>query len=204
MVSVAPAISRDRYRVPTLPVRRFSVSEYHRLIADGFFARDEQFELIEGFITPKMSRGPRHDATLNRARRAIEWALPSGYVVRIQSAVTLDDSEPEPDIAVARGDDDLYQSRHPGAKELQLVVEIADSSLDYDLNEKRRVYAVAGVCRLAVLDVVQRQVTVLGDPRGGDFRSERKLAADEPLVVTLDDSTSIDVSLSGVFGPLGA
>src|ERR1700734_1547572 len=110
-----------RYRLATLAVRRFTVAEYHRLIEDHYFVADEQFELIDGYITEKMSRNPPHDAALNRARRRIERALSPGWIVRIQSAITTTDSEPEPDIAVARGEDDDYKARHPGPLDLALV-----------------------------------------------------------------------------------
>jgi hypothetical protein len=61
-----------------LPVRRFAVEEYHRLINENFFRSDERFELLDGYITPKMSHNPPHDAAVNRARRRIERALPPG------------------------------------------------------------------------------------------------------------------------------
>ena len=101
-MSISPPPS-PRYHVAQLPVRRFTVDEYHWLIDENLFVADEQFELIDGYITEKISRNPPHGAAVNRARRRIERAFPSGWIVRIQSAITTADSEPEPDIAIARG-----------------------------------------------------------------------------------------------------
>src|SRR5690349_16054317 len=116
-----------RYGDPPARVRRFSVDEYHRMIDDGFFGADEQFELLEGWIVQKVSRNPPHDSVLNRTRRRIERALPAGWMVRIQSAVTTPDSEPEPVVAVVRGDDADYEARHPTAADSALVVEVANT-----------------------------------------------------------------------------
>ena len=61
----------------SITVRRFTVDEYHRLIQGGFFAGDERFELLDGWITPKMSRNPPHDFYLTRASGALRARLPS-------------------------------------------------------------------------------------------------------------------------------
>src|ERR1700722_1180240 len=94
---------------PTLPLlgtlagfRRFSVPEYHRLTEIGILTEDDNVELIEGYIVLKMARNPPHDGTLHRVLKQLLKLLPAGWDVRIQSAITLSDSEPEPDLAVVR------------------------------------------------------------------------------------------------------
>src|SRR3954471_18139301 len=90
------------------PVRKFTVDEYHRLIADGFFIRDDHYELLDGYIVQKMSRDPIHDACVALARRILDGHLPPGWHLRVQSAVTTADSEPEPDLALVRGTETDY------------------------------------------------------------------------------------------------
>src|SRR6476661_770209 len=70
------------------PVRKFTVDEYHRLIADGFFTRDDHYELLDGYIVQKMPRDPIHDACVALARRILDEHLPPGWHIRVQSAVT--------------------------------------------------------------------------------------------------------------------
>src|SRR3954452_12979769 len=118
---------QPRYAVPPRPVRRFTVEEYHRLIEEGFFAVDERFELLEGLIAEKVSRNPPHDSSLNRSRKRIERVLPTGWTLRVQSAITTAESEPEPDVAVARGSDEDFRRKHPHASELGLVLEVANA-----------------------------------------------------------------------------
>src|SRR3989440_12679489 len=80
--------------------RRFSVAEYHRLIEIGILTEDDNLELIEGYLVHKMSRNPPHDSTLHEVLDLLTAPLPTGWKIRIQAAITLSDSEPEPDLAV--------------------------------------------------------------------------------------------------------
>src|SRR5437588_11485444 len=91
------------FRVPRLPVRRFTVEEYHRMIELGILGEDEDVELLAGQITPKMSRNAPHDGVLGLIDDLIRSRLPISWKVRVQCALTTADSEPEPDIAVVRG-----------------------------------------------------------------------------------------------------
>src|SRR5690348_4645166 len=83
--------------------RRFSVDEYHRMIETGILNELDQVELLEGVVVVKMPRNPIHDATIELIEEALSRLLPAGWRVRVQSAVTFRDSEPEPDLAVVRG-----------------------------------------------------------------------------------------------------
>src|SRR4051812_8054697 len=94
-------------------LRRFSVDEYHRMIETGILDDTDKVELLNGYVVFKMPRNPPHDSTLQRVQKRLFRLLPPGWDVRIQSAVTLAASEPEPDIALVRGDESRYVARHP-------------------------------------------------------------------------------------------
>jgi hypothetical protein len=83
--------------------RRFSVPEYHKLIEIGVLTEDDSLELLEGYLVHKMARHPPHDRVLQRSNRRFMGMLPPTWDLRIQSAITLPDSEPEPDIALVGG-----------------------------------------------------------------------------------------------------
>lgn len=153
-------------QLPPYPVCKLTVDTYHRMIETGLLTEDDAVELLEGWIVPKMPRNPRHDGTVQRANRTLGRLLPAGWEVRIQSAITTGDSEPEPDLAVAREDPQSYLSRHPGADDLALVVEVADSSLDHDRNDKGRAYARAAISCYWILNLVDRQIEVYTNPTG--------------------------------------
>ncbi len=167
-MSVGTPTLANPFALPPYPVRRFTVEEYHRLIEAGFFVEDERFELLEGWIVPKMSRNPSHDVTVDKVQELIRDHVPRGWRVRVQCAITTADSEPEPDIAVAPGPAELYAQRHPGPQDISLLVEVADSSLARDHGEKLRLYARAGIVCYWVVNLVNRQVEVYTDPTGPD------------------------------------
>ncbi len=148
------------------PPRKFTVAEYHQMIQAGVLAEDDRVELIEGWIVAKMPHNPPHDSGVNNARQRIERLLPAGWETRIQSAITLPDSEPEPDIVVVPSPASRYSTHHPGPLDIALLVEVADSSLARDRGEKCRSYARAGIVCYWIINLVQRQVEVYTDPTG--------------------------------------
>lgn len=152
--------------LPPFPVQRFSVEEYHRLIDAEVLPEDARVELLEGWISPKMTHKPLHDATIQIIRKRIQRVLPEDWDIRIQSAITTTDSEPEPDLAIVRGDERRYLKRHPGPKDIGLLIEVAESSLELDREQKGRLYARARVASYWIVNVIDRQVEVFSEATG--------------------------------------
>ncbi len=188
MSSVSPPVHwGDPFEPPPVPVRRFSVDEYHRLIRDGYFDAGERIELLEGWIVPKMTRNPPHDVAIDLAQEALRGLVPGGWRVRGQSAVTTIDSEPEPDLAIVRGRARDYRDRHPGPEDMALVVEVADSSLGRDRGLKLRIYARAGVPVYWIVNLVDQSIEVYTDPDGsGVYLRRQDYRAGERLPLVLD------------------
>lgn len=141
--------------VPTLPIARISVEDYHRMIEAGAFA-DQSVELLDGWLVPKMNHGHPHAFTV---QELTELLVPlfagSSLVVRCQLPVTLDASEPEPDLAVVRRG---VTGRHPGLSDVVVAIEVANSSSRYDLTTKARIYADAGIPTYLVVDLVSARL----------------------------------------------
>ena len=175
---------------PPYPVKRFTVDEYHRMIDAGVFADDERFELLEGWIIPKTSRNPPHDALLMLIQRVLFQALPAGWDLRNQSAITTRESEPEPDFVVVRGGARDYFDRHPGPADIALAIEVSESSLGRDRTLKARIYARAGVPKYWIVNVAERCVEVRTDPTGPaespSYRSMVAVGPDGELPLVLD------------------
>jgi Uma2 family endonuclease len=147
-------------------LHRLSVDDYHRMIETGVLVSGQPIELIEGLLVRKMTVHPPHSSALQWARKKIEALISGGWDVRIQQPVTLSDSEPEPDICVACGDDRTYITHHPGPTDVGLIVEVSDSSLDYDQTVKSRVYARDGIVTYWIVNLVDRWVEVRTAPTG--------------------------------------
>ena len=158
----------ERYTPTALPVRRFTVDEYHRMIADGYFARDERIELLEGLIVQKMPRDPVHDAAVELALQLLQAHMPQGWRVGPQCAISTIDSEPEPDLAVVRGQPRDYLSHHPGPRDIAVLVEVSNTSLAEDRAIKARLYARAAIQSYWIVNLVDRRIEVYTDPTGPD------------------------------------
>jgi Uma2 family endonuclease len=153
---------------PPLPVHRFTVDQYHTMIQTEILGEEDPVELLEGWVITKMSRGPRHDAVLALALRVVGANLPANWHLRGQSAVTTEQSEPEPDVAVVRGDIRDYMNRHPGPGDTALGIEVADSSLSHDRNFKGPIYAKSGLPVYWVINLRDAQIEIYSDPSVND------------------------------------
>jgi Uma2 family endonuclease len=158
-------------QVPRMPTAegdlwRLSVDRYNRMIESGIITPDDRVELLEGALVNKMSKSPPHRIANKKVRDALEAILPQGWYLDAQEPITLDDSQPEPDAAVIRGRTEDYTTRHPQPAEIALVVEVADSSLRRDREDKRRIYARNGIAVYWIVNVADRLIDVFTDPSG--------------------------------------
>lgn len=142
---------------------RATVDQYHRMIEAGVFAEDNAVELLEGWIVHKMAKNRPHTIANNLVRRAFERLIPDGYYVDAQEPLTLEDSEPEPDVMIVRGELTDYE-KQPTSADVPLVVEVADATLWHDQNWKRRLYARAGVAVYWIVNLPNRQIELYRRP----------------------------------------
>ncbi len=181
---------------------RYSVAEYHRMIDAGYFADNERVELIEGRLVNKMPRNPPHDGTLFTTQKCLFRLGLVGWDVRIQSGVTLIDSEPEPDLAVVREDANDYKTRHPGPADAGLVIEVADSSLAFDRGDKCRIYARAGIVTYWIINVVDQQIEVYESPSGPTANPKYGQRTDyvvgDRVAVVLDGVTAGTIAVADI------
>ena len=150
--------------VPTEPIWRFSVAQYHEMIRLGILTEDDPVELLEGWIIHKMPKNPPHRAATKLTRNALEEVVPSGWYVDAQEPITLEDSEPEPDVVVVRGNTRDYLDRHPGSQDLALVVEIADSTLERERTSKKRIYTCVGIPLYWIANLPEQKLEVYTQP----------------------------------------
>ena len=170
-----------------LTLRRWKRTEYERLVALGVF-HGEPIELIGGQLVVAEPQYPYHASAISAADYALRAVLPPGWIVRVQAPVSLDDeSEPEPDLAVVPGRPTDYREAHPARP--ALAVEVAESSLVFDRQQKSSLYARAGVADYWIVNLVDRVLEVYRDPEpdpsapyGWRYRSVTALAP--PALVT--------------------
>ncbi|MBW3595989.1 MAG: Uma2 family endonuclease [Planctomycetes bacterium] len=191
------SIAFESVSPPPFPIRRFTVAEYHRLGETGILTEDDAVELLEGFIAPKMIRTPQHDAVVGLVEQALRKRLPPGWSPRVQSAITTATSEPEPDVAIVRGEPRDYLRRHPSGADIALIVEVADSSLDRD-RTKAAIYAAAGAPAYWIVNLVDECVEAHAQPnarhRRYGVRTSCRRGEEVPLVIGKEVKMTIDAS----------
>jgi Uma2 family endonuclease len=193
----------DGYDPEPYPQRRFTVEEYHRLGDSGALRPDLRTELVEGWVVDMMARLPKHDITLERAYMALMQGAGKKWRVRIQMAVTLNDAEPEPDIAIIRGPLEFYENEHPTPVDVQLVVEVAESTLSYDRGSKMRDYARNGIVCYWIINVKGRQIEVYTEPSGPthqpNFRSKQIFKSGQSVPIRLGGRNYKPIMVDQIF-----
>ncbi len=178
----------DGSGMPSWSRQRFSVNQYHRLIRAGVLREHDRVQLLEGSIVAKMTHKPPHDVAVDLTQTAIAPRLPAGWRVRVQSAITTQESEPEPDVAVVRGPARRYVRSHPRPKDIGMIAEVADTSLLEDRTVQARIYARARIPVYWIINLVQAVVEVYTQPKGGKapgYGQRRDYHQDEsvPLII---------------------
>jgi Uma2 family endonuclease len=171
---------------PPLTLRRWKRAEYERLVDLGVFEGDP-VELIGGHLIVAEPQNSPHATAVGAADDALRAVLPSGFIVRAQMPIALDDeSAPEPDLAVVAGRRADYGHGHP--TRAVLVVEVADSSLHFDRHDKGSLYARGRIAEYWIVNLIDRVLEVYRDPEpdpaaahGWRYRSVSRLAS--PAVV---------------------
>jgi Uma2 family endonuclease len=154
-----------------------SLENYHRLVEAGGF-EGERVELLDGLLVRMSPKSEGHEAA---TEFLLEWLMNhldlGRYVVGCQRALTIGDSEPEPDLVVRERD--APKPYHPSSA--VLVIEVAASSLPVDLAVKAPLYASAGIAEYWVLDLDGRRAIVHREPGPGGYRQRLKVTADQQL-----------------------
>ena len=141
------------------------------MVETGILRPSERVELINGEIVVMTPIGPRHGAVVDRTTRAFIKLADDKAIVRTQGTIVLDRFvAPEPDIVLLRPRTDDYVTKNPGVGDILLIIEVAESSLEYDTTAKLGLYAILGIPEYWVADLQNR------DPCS--HRQERQRAAD--------------------------
>jgi Uma2 family endonuclease len=180
--------------------KKFTPTQYHALIHSGIIQEGEPVELLEGYLVEKGMRNPPHDGSVTRLTNRLPRRLPAGWVTRIQCAISLGESEPEPDGAVVRGDDTSYDARLPVAADFGIVIEVSDSTLAFDRRDKGRIYARAGIPVYWIVNVADRQIEVYTDPDTAanppEYRTRTDYRPGDAVPITLDGNAAGTIAVS--------
>lgn len=154
---------------------KWSVADYQRMRDSGILDR-RRCELIHGEIWETAPEGEFHRFVNHRGVSYLRDIMKGKAEVFEAHPITLTDSEPQPDIAIVQQPDTRYLKHHPYPDDVYWLVEIADTTLTYDLETKRKLYASAGITEYWVINVTKQQMTVFRDLQDNDFSNQATIS----------------------------
>ena len=179
--------------------RTFSVDDYYRMAEVGLLTEGERVELIEGEVIKMSPIGSRHAACVSRLNMLFTESMGRQAIVSVQNPVRLDEyNEPEPDVAVLRPRADFYAAGHPTPPDVLLLVEVADTSIEYDRQVKAPLCARAGVAEVWLVDLTSDVVEIYAQPDEGTYRSRRRVGRGES--VAAGSLANLSVAVDEVLG----
>lgn len=178
---------------------QFTVADFARMVETGILAEDDRVELIDGEVRAMSPIGPRHVALVNRLNALLNRHLADRAIISIQNPIQLTDyTEPQPDIAVLRLQEDFYAQALPLPADVLLVVEVAETSLEYDRDEKIPHYAQMQIPEVWLINVKQATVTQYTQPDGTRYRCEQTLGRGQ--ILSTDILGTLHLVIDGLFG----
>ena len=179
--------------------RRFTSTEYARMAEAGVLGEDDRLELIEGEIFELAPIGFGHAACVRRLTSLFSRLLGEDVQVSVQNPIDLDEhTQPQPDVVLLRPRDDFYSSSHPTAADILLLIEVAETSGEYDRQIKMPVYAQHGIHEVWLVDLRQRRVIVHRDPSAGTYRTAHIFQSSDAL--TSSTFPYLVFNLTDIFG----
>ena len=189
--------------IAPFPVKKFAVKEYRKMLQVGIFRSGDPYELLEGWIVPKLRRSPPNASTCAKLQRRLIRAFDddSGGWIYGYRVIACRTSEPEPVATLTTGPLGKYEKRFPKPAEVGLVIEVSDDSLERDRGIKQRIYARERIPTYWIVNVVGRAVEVYTDPRGGKnptYKTRTDYAAGRSVPVVLSGKMVGDIAVSDI------
>jgi len=161
---------------------RITTDRYQKMVASGVLTPEDRVELIEGEILDKAPIGAEHAALTALLTRLFNLAVGDSAIVSPGGPLNLGKlSEPQPDVLLLKYRADLYRTRIPETPDVLLLIEVSDTTLSFDREAKRDLYARFAIPEYWVVDVAGQRVFAYTAPAQGAFQKVREYAAGDTL-----------------------
>ena len=161
----------------------------------GVLHPDARVELLNGEIIDMSPIGPFHGGLVNRLVRLFTKNSKSRWIVSAQNPLRLDDhSEPEPDVTLLKPAADDYTSRHPRPDDVFLLIEVSDTTLDYDRTEKLPAYGRAGVAEVWIVNLNETLIEIYREPHFTGYGSKTIVRAGDTIAPLAFPDAVVDVA----------
>lgn len=188
-------MTSDKYLADNRPRHRFSVADYQVMIEHAILIENDRVELIRGVILEKPEVGGLHMAVVMRLNRFLVAMTQDRGIFTVNNPIRLADSMPEPDVAVLQLRADLKARGTPTPADVFLLIEVADTSAEYDREENGPLYAENGIVEYWIVNIEDQCLEVHRQPRpDGTNADVRTLRAGETVEVTALPGVSLPVA----------
>ena len=155
---------------------KWTVEDYHQIIESGVL-EDKSVELLDGEIITINPEKPIHSSRIDTVADYLRDLLRGKAKIREAHPITLNNSEPEPDIAIVRSQANNYASRHPYPQDIHFLIEVSNNSLSKDLEEKSVIYAQNGILEYWVIDLRHNKLWVFTQPEQNGYTNRQEVIA---------------------------
>ncbi len=175
--------------------KRFRVEDFRKMTEAGILPEESGWEIIDGFLIDKMTIGSRHAGVVNRLNRFLTIWAGTRAVTAIQNPIHLGEyNQPEPDIALLKPRADFYAESHPTPTDVLLLVEVSDSTVEYDREIKKSLYAANEIQEFWLVNLKQNTIECYSQPKNGNYRLARIFERDETIKSDTIENLQIEIN----------
>jgi Uma2 family endonuclease len=183
----------------SLITRKFTVEEYEKMATEGIIKPDEKVELIRGEIIKMSPMGTRHAAGIARLTQLFSRKFGDLILLGVQNPIRLNNnSQPEPDLSLLIPRSDFYVAAYPCPQDIYLIIEVSDSTLDYDRYTKISLYAEANIKEVWIVNLKEECLEVYRHPLQGSYQDIQKYYRGE--IIFIESFPAIELTLIEILG----
>lgn len=172
--------------------RLVSREEYHKMGEIGLLQIDENVELINGEIYNMTPIGSKHFAVVNKLNALFVPAFINKFIISVQNPIHIDQwNEPEPDIVILKHKKDEYVSAIPEPSDVMAVIEVSDTSIDFDKKVKLPMYASSGIPAYWIVDLNKNIIEEYTIPRDNQYMTRNTYISGDQITL---ENISFEVS----------
>jgi Uma2 family endonuclease len=173
----------------------FTVEEYYRMAQSGIFSEDDRVELIEGEVVEMSPIGSTHQGCVNELSSLLTETLGRAAIVQVQGPIHIDKySEPQPDIALLKPRRDFYRRSLATPADVLLIIEVGDTSAQYDRNVKLPLYAQSGIPEAWLINLPKDFIELHSEPKNGKYQKVQRVRRGKKLVSATIPELTLDAA----------
>jgi Uma2 family endonuclease len=178
--------------------KKFTTESYHKMSELGLFKEGDRLELIKGEIIEMSPVGLKHASCVKRLNHLFMKKLGDQVIVGVQDPIQLEDnSEPQPDLVLLKPRSDFYANKHPQAKDILLLIEVSDSSLEYDRTVKIPLYAENQISEVWLVDLNESCLEIYRKPYQNYYQNTQKLSPINSII--LSNFPKVEIKINELF-----